>query len=60
MTESGFFRVAACVPHIKVGRPMENAAEIVRMATEAAADGVQAICFPELCLTGCTLGDLVQ
>lgn len=60
MTESGFFRVAACVPHIKVGRPMENAAEIVRMATEAAADGVQAICFPELCLTGCTLGDLVH
>lgn len=60
MTDNGFFRVASCVPHIKVGRPMENAAEIVRMASEAAADGVQAICFPELCLTGCTLGDLVN
>ncbi|MCQ2067401.1 MAG: NAD(+) synthase [Bacteroidaceae bacterium] len=60
MTDYGFFRVAACVPHVQVGRAAENAIEIVRMASEAAADGARAICFPELCLTGCTLGDLVH
>lgn len=60
MSDYGFFRVAACVPEVKVGRPMDNAAEIIRLASDADEDGAQAICFPELCLTGCTLGDLVR
>ena len=35
-----------------------NAAEIVKLAKEAAAKGAKLITFPELCLTGYTCGDL--
>ena len=59
MKDSGFLRVAAAVPQVKVGRAMENAEEILRMAGDASKQGVQAICFPQLCLTGCTAGDLL-
>ncbi|MCQ2073585.1 MAG: NAD(+) synthase [Bacteroidaceae bacterium] len=58
MGDYGFIRIAACIPEVKVGRPAGNAAEIVRQAKSAAAEGARIICFPELCLTGCTLGDL--
>lgn len=59
MKEYGFVRVAAAVPEVHVGQPDENAIEIIRLTKEAVSEGVQVICFPELCLTGCTIGDLV-
>ena len=43
MKDSGFLRVAAAVPQVKVGRAMENAEEILRMAGDASKQGVQAI-----------------
>ena len=43
MKDSGFLRVAAAVPQVKVGRAMENAEEILRMAGDASKQGVLAI-----------------
>lgn len=60
MSGYGFIRVAACIPEVKVGRPADNAVEIIRQAEFAASKGIRIICFPELCLTGCTLGDLTD
>ncbi len=54
----GFYRIAAATPRLILGKPQANAEELVRLAGEAAKDGVSAIVFPELCLTGYTCGDL--
>ena len=54
----GFYRIAAATPHLHLGDPAANAKELVRLAKGAAKDGVAAIVFPELCLTGYTCGDM--
>ena len=54
----GFYRIAAATPRLVLGNPSANADELARLAEEAAKDGVSAIVFPELCLTGYTCGDL--
>lgn len=54
----GFYRIAAAAPHLHLGDPTANAKELVRLAKGAAKDGVAAIVFPELCLTGYTCGDM--
>ncbi len=54
----GFFRIAAATPALKLGDAAANASELVRLVEKAAQDGVSAIVFPELCLTGYTCGDL--
>lgn len=54
----GYVRVAAAVPSLKVADCAANAAEIKRMIEEAVEEGVEIVCFPELCLTGYTCGDL--
>jgi NAD+ synthase (glutamine-hydrolysing) len=54
----GFYRIAAAAPHLHLGDPAANAKELVRLAKGAAKDGVAAIVFPELCLTGYTCGDM--
>ena len=54
----GFYRIAAAAPHLYLGDPTANAKELVRLAKGAAKDGVAAIVFPELCLTGYTCGDM--
>jgi NAD+ synthase (glutamine-hydrolysing) len=54
----GFYRIAAATPRLVLGKPQANAEELARLAEEAAKDGVSAIVFPELCLTGYTCGDL--
>ena len=54
----GFYRIAAATPRLLLGNPSANADELARLAEEAAKDGVSAIVFPELCLTGYTCGDL--
>ena len=55
---TGFYRIAAATPHLHLGDPAANAKELVRLAKSAAKDGVVAIVFPELCLTGYTCGDM--
>jgi len=54
----GYYRIAAAAPRLHLGNPATNAKELVRLAKEAAKDGVAAIVFPELCLTGYTCGDM--
>ena len=54
----GFYRIAAAAPRLHLGDPAANAKELVRLAKGAAKDGVAAIVFPELCLTGYTCGDM--
>ena len=55
---NGFYRIAAATPRLRLGDTEANVTECVRMAESAASDGVAAVVFPELCLTGYTCGDL--
>ncbi len=54
----GFIKIAAATPDLHVADCAYNAAEVVKLAKEAAAKGARLITFPELCLTGYTCGDL--
>ncbi len=58
--KDGFFRVAAATPEIQMANPEENAQRISALIREAAGKGCGAMCFPELCLTGYTCGDLFK
>ena len=55
-----FARIAAGVPSIVMGNPAENAKRILAQAKEAEARGTQLISFPELSITGYTIGDFMQ
>ena len=54
----GFLRVAAASPRVWLANPAKNAAEIIRMAGEAAKNGTSVLVFPELCVTGYSCADL--
>jgi len=54
----GFIRVAAAVPELKVADCNYNVSKIIEMLQEADDKQVQAVCFPELCITGYTCADL--
>jgi len=54
----GYVRVASAVPTIQVGQCMANAETIMQQIDQAVSEGVQIVCFPELCLTGYTCADL--
>jgi NAD+ synthase (glutamine-hydrolysing) len=58
--ELGYMRVAAAVPLLKVAEVDYNVDSIIGMIKQAAVEGVQAVAFPEMSITGYTLGDLVQ
>jgi len=55
----GFVRVAAVTIPIAIADPHANAASVVAEARSCAADGVAVAVFPELCLTGYSIEDLV-
>lgn len=48
----GIVRIAAATPRLRLGDARANAAELVRLANDASADGAAAIVFPELSITG--------
>lgn len=54
----GFLRVAAASLHVRVADCDYNVAQIEQLLSEAHNENVQVICFPELCITGYTCGDL--
>ncbi len=56
--EHGFFRAACASPAVTVADCDANAAAIVALAREAAANGARLVVFPELCITSYTCGDL--
>lgn len=53
-----FLRVAAVAPVVGLGDCMANATAIISSATRLASQGVKVALYPELSLTGYTLGDL--
>ncbi len=56
----GFLRVGAAIPELRVADVDFNVAAINALIEQARREGVQVIAFPEMSLTGYTLGDLVQ
>ncbi|MCD8386321.1 MAG: NAD(+) synthase [Bacteroidales bacterium] len=56
--DSGFFRVAACVPRVEVADCEGNRRAIVDMLDQVAKQGVQLAVFPEMCITAYTCADL--
>ncbi|MBI5260270.1 MAG: NAD(+) synthase [Bradyrhizobium sp.] len=56
----GFARVAACVTTSKVADPTANAAAIVDAARACHEQSVAVAVFPELCLSGYAIEDLVM
>jgi NAD+ synthase (glutamine-hydrolysing) len=57
--EHGFARVAACTGPIAVGDPRANAETVLRQARSCTEEGVAVALFPELCLSGYSLEDLL-
>jgi len=56
----GFLRVGAAVPQLRVANVDFNVATIIELLRKARDEGVQVVTFPEMALTGYTLGDLIQ
>ncbi len=56
----GFARVAACVPHSHVADPQANAAAVTALAARAHERAVAVAVFPELCLSGYAIEDLLM
>ena len=54
----GFVRVGAYTTSAKLGDVYSRAEEIVSSVADAARKGIKVVVFPELCLSGYTLGDL--
>lgn len=55
----GFVRVAACTLPIALVQPARNAESVAAIARECAGEGVALAVFPELCLTGYSIEDLL-
>ncbi len=55
----GFARVAACTIPVAVADPAANAAAVLAEARECHDDGVAVAIFPELCLSGYAIDDLL-
>lgn len=55
----GFIKVAAATSNIKVADTDFNAEKIQRAISEAVENGAKVIVFPEMCITGYTVSDLL-
>jgi NAD+ synthase (glutamine-hydrolysing) len=58
--DSGLLRVGAAQPPIRLADVDFNVDALIAGMEEAAGRGVQVLAFPEMSLTGYTLGDIVQ
>ena len=58
MKKSGFIRVAAVSPALKVANTVYNTDQIIACAREASENGAAVVLFPELAITAYTCGDL--
>ena len=56
----GFARVAACTIPVAIADPARNADAVLAAAREAHEAGAAVALFPELCLTGYAIDDLVM
>jgi NAD+ synthase (glutamine-hydrolysing) len=57
--QHGFARVAACTGGVSIADPPANAQAVLAQARACAEDGVAVAVFPELCLTGYSIEDLL-
>jgi NAD+ synthase (glutamine-hydrolysing) len=55
----GFARVAACTVPVRVADPETNARSVLEQARVCSEDGVGVAIFPELCLSGYAIDDLL-
>jgi NAD+ synthase (glutamine-hydrolysing) len=55
----GFARVAACTMPVALANPEANARTVLEIARECQEDGVAVAVFPELCLSGYSIEDLL-
>ncbi len=56
----GFVKVAAAIPSMRVADCDYNEKQIENLIIQAEGKGVEIICFPKLCITGATCGDLIN
>jgi NAD+ synthase (glutamine-hydrolysing) len=56
----GFLRIAAVIPLLRIADVDFNVGNIIDAMKKARDEGVQVLTFPEMAITGYTLGDLVQ
>jgi NAD+ synthase (glutamine-hydrolysing) len=56
----GFARVAAAVPHQRIGEPPFNAEQTLELARRASDDNAALVIFPELGLSGYSIDDLLH
>ena len=57
--QHGFARVAACTSHVAIADPPANAEAVLRQARTCSDEGVAVALFPELCLSGYAIDDLL-
>lgn len=58
MKNFGFVKVAAAIPTVKVADSAYNGEQILALLKQAVKQGIRAVVFPELSITGYTCGDL--
>ncbi len=56
----GLLRVAVAIPELRIANVDFNVGAIVKLIEKAKNEGVQIIVFPEMSVTGYTIGDLLQ
>jgi len=56
----GFARVAAAVPHMRIGEPAFNAERTLTLARQASEEHAAVVMFPELGLSGYAIDDLLH
>ncbi len=59
MDNYGFLKVAAAIPHLRVGDCDYNTERMAALAEQAAQRGAEIVVFPELSVTAYTCGDLL-
>ncbi len=57
--KDGFIKVAVATPEITVNSTKKNSENIIKQIKAAASNGAKIVVFPELCITGYTIGDLI-
>ncbi|MDD4000913.1 MAG: NAD(+) synthase, partial [Bacilli bacterium] len=59
MYSNGFIKIAAACPKCRLGDPDYNVKSMIEVLKEANKKHPAIICFPELCITGYSVGDLL-
>ncbi|KIM12325.1 MAG: NAD synthetase [Sulfurovum sp. FS08-3] len=54
----GFYRIASSVPKVTLANPSQNIQEIIAIIHEEYRHDTSVVLFPELCITGYSVGDL--